>query len=137
MPAGRYGCRFKLGRQKLGKSFRGNGPTGNLLGASACLAAHRVGIDECPRDEAAAALPPTQAITCDAVFARERGQTATVELLDPSGNVIGSQQDPLSYPITEAGATFKSNTGNFAAGRYDCSFSVAGQRADRPFSVSS
>jgi hypothetical protein len=137
MPAGHYACGFKLGRHHLGKSFTGDGPTGSLLGPSACLAAHRVGIDECPRDESGAPLPPTNAITCDAVFARERGQTATIELIDAGGNVIGSQDDTLGYPITEAGATFTSNTGNFAPGRYDCSFSVAGQHADRSFSVSS
>jgi hypothetical protein len=136
MPAGRYACRFTLGHQHIGKSFRSGGPTGNLLGPSVCLGSHQVANDECPHDEGAAPLPTTRQITCDAVFARERGQTAKFELRDAAGNVVDTEYDTLPYPITEAGATFTSSGGTFAAGNYDCSFSVAGQHADRSFTVS-
>jgi hypothetical protein len=136
MPAGRYACRFTLGRQHLGKSFHSGGPTGNLLGPSVCQGSHHVGIDECPQDEGTAPLPATNRITCDAVFARERGHAATVELLDAAGHVVDSQDDTLTYPITEAGATFTSQDSAFPPGSYDCSFSVAGQHADRRFSIS-
>jgi hypothetical protein len=136
MPAGRYACRFTLGRQRLGTSFHSGGPTGNLLGPSVCLAAHHVGVNECPQDEGGAPLPSTGRITCDAVFARERGATATIELLGAAGNVVDTQTDTLSYPITEAGATFASPGGTFSPGSYDCRLSVAGQHIDRQFSVS-
>jgi hypothetical protein len=136
MPAGPYPCRFALGGHHLGASFRSGGLTGNLLGPSICLAAHRVGSNECPSDESGSPLPATDSLACDAVFARERGQTATVELRDSLGHVLQAQQDSLAYPITEAGATFTSGAGAVAAGTYDCHFSVAGNQADRQFRVS-
>lgn len=136
MPSGGYSCRFAVGSHHLGKSFRSAGPTEALLGPSVCLGAHHVGDDECPRDEGNVPLPATSRITCDAVFARERGRTAAITLLDSHGNVVDFQDDSLGYPITEAGATFTSSASAFAPGSYDCSFAVAGQRADRGFSVS-
>ena len=136
MPAGRYSCRFTLGGHSLDASFRSSGPAANVLGPSVCLATHRVGSNECRRDEGNAALPATKGITCDAVFARERGRVATVELLDEAGHVVATQQDSLNYPITEAGATFMSGGGAFSPGTYDCSFSVGSARADRRFQIS-
>lgn len=135
MPRGRYSCRFTLGGHHLGVSFHSAGPAGNLLGPAVCLASHRVGHDECPRDEGGTPLPTTNGVTCDAVFARERGRTASIELLDATGAVVASQQRPLNFPITEAGATFTSSGGAFSPGSYECRFSVAGAHSVRRFGL--
>ncbi len=136
MPAGSYACRFDLGSRHLGATFRSAGPSGNLLGPAACLGAHSVNESECPHDESASPLPPTNSVSCSAVFARKSGRTAQIALLDPDGSVLQSHSVALHYPITEAGATFTASSGTFAAGSYSCRFSVAGQQANRPFRIS-
>jgi hypothetical protein len=135
MPAGSYSCSFTLGSARVLATFRSGGPTGRILGPSVCLGAHTVGQDECARDEGGAPLPATSSITCDAVFARERGRTATVQLIARVGGVaLGTKSVTLDAPIVEAGGTFKAPV-NYVPGNYACRFAVAGEQAERPFTI--
>jgi hypothetical protein len=131
MPAGSYGCDFRLGTNRIKTQFKSKGPSGRFIGASVCVTPPKKN-HFCSADAAAKPIAKPKSLMCGGIFVGFAGKSWGVRIVrqTASSAVTVAQYGArhLRAPIAEQWVGFKSRTkaGIYRPAKYTCLYYAAG-----------
>jgi hypothetical protein len=139
LPAGLWSCTFIFGPARTVIPFRTVGPTGDVVDLTVCAGRNTIGPLRngiCRMDESETGLTATNSLACSLFILHKVGSTAQVDILDPTGRILGAGKSQITSALWPAWAWTISGAPTFAAGTYSCQVTIDDKVVlTRPFSI--